>query len=289
MSQKSSFTNFQLMQKNEKQSTVPVLELNNATVQRNAKAILNQLSLTINMGQHTAIVGPNGSGKSTLIKLIAHKIYPMAHNDGSIPVRMFGQAHWIVEKLRSRLGIVSSDLQHQFKNYAKKKNLTGLEVVVSNFFASVRLFSHQHATEEMYDNALLALKKLQAGYLADKRLAVMSTGEVRRVLIARALVHEPELLVLDEPTTALDFVARHHFMEQIRRIVQQDTTLVLVTHHLEEIIPEIERVVLLREGEAYFDGSKKDALTTEKLSQAFGQPVALSKRNGHYNGSVALG
>lgn len=275
------------MNKSRNNGALPVLELNDATVQRGGKPILKNLSLTIQIGQNTAIIGPNGSGKSTLIKLLTHKIYPLAHRNGTVPVRMFGKDHWNVEALRSRLGIVSSDLQSRFLNYAKGKDLCGLEVVVSGFFASVQLFVHQNATKTMYERAREALAQLDAGHLVDKSIAVMSTGEARRVLIARALVHQPEVLVLDEPTTALDFVARHHFMGQVRTIVQQGTTLVLVTHHIEEVIPEINRIILLQEGQVAFDGSKRDGLTADNLGQAFGEPVTITQNKGVYKGSLA--
>lgn len=267
----------------QKQNTQPpILEMKDATVRRDGINILDQLSLTIQMNENTAIIGPNGSGKSTFIKLITQEIYPIANKEGAPPVRMFGKDQWILEELKSKLSIVSSDLQNSFLHNTKEGHISGLEVVVTGFFSSLRLFPHQTISDDLFEKAKDALSLMDATHLADKMLDEMSTGEVRRVLISRALVTKPEVLILDEPTTALDFVSRHKFMEQIRKIVQGGTTLILVTHHIEEVIPEIERVVLLKNGIKAFDGSKKEILTSDNLSEIYNHPVKLNGSNGLY-------
>lgn len=260
----------------------PILEMESATVRREGIHILDQFSLTIQMNENTAIVGPNGSGKSTFIKLITQEIYPIANKEGAPPVRMFGKDHWVLEELKSKLSIVSSDLQNSFLHNTKEGRIPGLDVVVTGFFSSLRLFPHQRISENMIEKAKKALALMDATQLADKMLNKMSTGEVRRVLISRALVTEPEVLILDEPTTALDFVARHKFMDQIRKIVQGGTTLILVTHHIEEMIPEIERVVLIKNGKKAFDGSKNDILSSANLSEIYDHRVKLDRNNGLY-------
>jgi len=270
------------MNKKIEQNQPPILEMDSATVRRDGINILDRLSLTIQMNENTAIIGPNGSGKSTFIKLITQEIYPIANKEGSPPVRMFGQDQWILEELKSKLSIVSSDLQDSFLHNTKEGHISGLDVVITGFFSSLRLFPHQTIFEDMFVKAKDALILMDASHLADKMLDEMSTGEVRRVLISRALVTQPEVLILDEPTTALDFVARHKFMEQIRNVVQSGTTLILVTHHIEEVIPEIERVVLLKNGQKAFDGSKNEILNSENLSAIYGHPVKLNGNNGLY-------
>lgn len=270
------------MNQKEQNSQPPILEMNRATVRRDDINILDRLSLTIQMTENTAIIGPNGSGKSTFIKLITQDIYPLANKEGAPPVRMFGKDQWILEELKSKLSIVSSDLQNSFLHNTKEGHIPGRDVVISGFFSSLRLFPHQSISEEMFDKANEALSLMDASHLADKMLDEMSTGEVRRVLISRALVTEPEVLILDEPTTALDFVARHKFMDQIRKVVQGGTTLILVTHHIEEVIPEIERIVLLKNGKKAFDGSKKEILTSAHLSEIYDHPVKLNGNNGLY-------
>lgn len=268
------------MNHNKEHNQPPILEMNEATVRRDGINILDRLSLTIRMNENTAIIGPNGSGKSTFIKMITQDIYPIANKKGAPPVRMFGRDQWILEELKSKLSIVSSDLQNSFLHNTKEGHISGLDVVVTGFFSSLRLFPHQTISDEQYEKAKDALSLMDATHLADKFLDEMSTGEVRRVLISRALVTNPEVLILDEPTTALDFVARHKFMEQIRKVVQNDTTLILVTHHIEEVIPEIERVVLLKNGKKAFDGTKTEVLTSKNLSEIYSHPVKLNGNNG---------
>lgn len=264
----------------------PILELKDATVRRDGINILDRVSLAIHLNEHTAIIGPNGSGKSTFIKLIMQHILPLASKDGRAPVRMFGKDHWNMEQLRSKLSIVSSDLQNDFLHNTKNGHITGLETVLSGFFSSLRLFPHQTISNRMFEDAHKALSLIDSEHLAEKMLDEMSTGEIRRMLIARALVTLPDVLVLDEPTTSLDFVARHDFMEQIRNVIRSGTTLILVTHHIEEVIPEIERIILLKQGKALFDGPKEDILTSSNLSEIFGHPVKLNAKNGHYKVNV---
>lgn len=266
----------------QKNLNAPFLEMNEATVRRDGVHILDRLTINIHLDEHTAIIGPNGSGKSTFIKLITQSILPLAPKNGSVPVRMFGKDHWVLEELRSKLSIVSSDLQTDFLHNTKDGHITGREAVLTGFFSSLRIFPHQTVTGEMLQKAEDALSLMESLHLADKMLDEMSTGEVRRILISRALITKPEVLVLDEPTTSLDFVARRNFMEQIRKVVRSGTTLILVTHHIEEVIPEIKRVVLLKGGRKAFDGSKEEILTSSNVSDVFGHPVKLSSNNGLY-------
>jgi len=140
--------------------------------------------------------------------------------------------------------------------------------------------------DEMRRLAAATLARLDAAHLAERRLDEMSTGEARRVLIARALVTGPRALVLDEPTSGLDLVARGRFLESVRRVARDGTTIVLVTHHVEEIVPEINRVVLLQRGRVAAAGSKAEMLTSERLSAIFGAPIALERRDGYYSAST---
>lgn len=260
----------------------PVLRLSGATVVKQGKPILDGVSLAIPEGEHTAIVGPNGSGKSTLIKLLTHQLYPLVHADGTPPVTVFGKERWNVVELRAQMGIVSPDLQYSFMHGSSMGKLRGVDVVVSGFFASEVLFFHHQVTEEMRAEAQHALERLDADHLARRPLTAMSTGEARRVLIARALVTRPRVLVLDEPTTGLDLVARHAFLTLVRRIAREGTTVLLITHHIEEIIPEIGRVILLREGRVAHDGPKAEVLRSSHLAEVFGSPVELEERGGWY-------
>ena len=261
----------------------PLLEIDDASVVLGAARVLDGLTLTIHTGEHTAILGPNGAGKSTLMKLLTLQLYPLARANGAAAVRVFGEERWDVFALRAQLGIVSADLHDRFVQGNAGGAITGRDAVLSAFFASQGLFSHLPVTEAMRRQAADALDRVDAAHLAEAPINTMSTGEARRVLIARALVHRPKALVLDEPTRGLDLVARHHFMERVRGVAQRGTTIILVTHHVDEIIPEIDRVVLLGRGRVAFDGPKSTALTAPILGPVFGASVAVDQSNGYYN------
>jgi iron complex transport system ATP-binding protein len=262
----------------------PILELRHASVVRGHARVLDRLTLTIRRGEHVAIVGPNGAGKSSLIRLLTLEDYPLAAGDDADepPLRLFGRARWDAAELRSRMGIVSADVHDRFTEGPWVAQVPGLDVVLSGFFASRGVFAHHDVTEEMRERARDALIRVGAIHLALARLDRLSTGEARRVLIARALVHAPEALVLDEPTTGLDVVARHRFMEQVRRVAREGTTVLLVTQHIDEIIPEVSRAVVLREGRIIADGPKDEVLRGPALASAFGGPLRVTCEEGYY-------
>jgi iron complex transport system ATP-binding protein len=258
----------------------PVLELDEATVVRNGRRILDGLTLTIRAGEHTAILGPNGSGKTALVNLLTHDSYPLARPAGRPPVRVFGSDRWNVFELRARIGIVSADLHQRFVAGNSMGRITGLDAVLSGFFATQGFLDWSPVTGAMREEARGALAQMEAVDLAHKRLDEMSTGEARRVLIARALVTAPRALVLDEPTSGLDLVARHRFLSLVGAIAQRGTTLILTTHHVEEIVPEIDHVVLLRGGRVAGTGAKRSMLTPARLGALFDAPVAVVEREG---------
>jgi len=260
----------------------PFLELSAATVKKDGHNILNKLDLLITTREQTAIIGPNGSGKSTLIKLLTRQLYARESKEGPPPVKVFGKERWNVGELRSKMGIVSNQLQRDFLNNTHHGHISGQDVVISGFFSSLRLFPHQNITEKMRITAREALKKMESEHLADFMLDEMSTGEVQRVLIARALVNEPQVRVLDEPTTGLDLVARYQCMTQIRKLAQNGTSIVLVTHHVDEIFPEVERLIFLKDGNIAYNGSKKELLTSKHLSDIYDHPLELKENKGFY-------
>ena len=270
-----------------------VLELKGATVVLGGARVLDALTLTIPGGEHTAILGPNGAGKSTLIRLLTLQHYPLAPVDPSTslrasaaPIRLFGRERWDVFELRSQLGIVSADLHDRFVHGNVAGQITALDAVLSGFFASQGLFANHRVTPAMRSAATGALERVGAAHLAAKTLDAVSTGEARRVLIARALVHDPQALLLDEPTRGLDLAARHGFLERVRRLARDGITILLVTHHVEEIIPEIDRVILLRRGCIAADGSKRDVLTPQRLGEVFESAVDVSEAGGYYHAHV---
>jgi iron complex transport system ATP-binding protein len=260
-----------------------IVDLHDATVLLGDAPVLDSLTLTIPVGEHTAILGPNGAGKSTLVRLLTLQLYPLATSNGAPPIRIFGQDRWDVFELRSQLGIVSADLHDRFVHGNSNGIITALDAVVSGFFATHGVFAHQPLTDTMRARAREALDRVGAGSLANRTLDTLSTGEARRVLIARALVHQPRALVLDEPTRGLDLVARHQFMERVRAIARDGTTILLVTHYVDEIIPEIDRVVLLKRGRIARDGRKDGVLTASALGDAFDAPVVVDAIGGYYH------
>lgn len=261
----------------------PLLELHDTRLMRGESEVLHGLSLRIEPGQHTAIVGPNGAGKSSLVRMIHRDDYPLAHEDGTPPLRILGRTRWDVFELRKHLGIVSGDLQQRL---AGEDLVDGLDAVVSGFFASHVLSFNHAVSEAMRAAAKAALDRLGAGHLAHRRFATLSTGEARRVLIARALVHHPGALLLDEPTAGLDFVAQRTLLESLRGLAQGGTTVVLVTHHLEEILPEIDHVILLRDGRVFAQGHKNDVLRSETLSAQYGVPIRVRRNGGYYHAEL---
>ena len=237
---------------------------------------LNDVSLKIGPGEHVAILGPNGCGKSTLIKAITRECYPVIQEGSS--VRIMGEERWEVWELRKLLGIVSSDLMATCTRAA-----TGREIVLSGFFSSIGIWPHQEITDDMLRGAGRALQMLEAGHLAERYTDEMSSGEARRVLLARALVHDPRALILDEPSAALDLSAQHELRVTLRRLAQSGIGIVMVTHHLSDLIPEIDRVVLMNRGTIVADGTTREVLVEEKLATLFGHPVELLERDGYYN------
>jgi iron complex transport system ATP-binding protein len=240
------------------------------------------LTLTIRDGEHTAIVGPNGAGKSLLVSLLTHDQRPLAPVNGTPPVRVFGRTKWNVFDLRSQLGIVSADLHLRLVNGNSEGSITGEAAVLSAFLVSYGILRYGVVTDEMRVLAADALEAAGVPHLASRTLDEMSSGEARRVLLARALVTAPRALVLDEPTTGLDLAGRYNFMERVRQIAQGGTTLVLITHHIEEIVPEIDRIILLRDGRVIADGRKDQVLTGAGLTELFGMPVSVDATDGYY-------
>jgi len=250
---------------------------------RGDRMILDRLSLHVAAGQHTAILGPNGSGKSTLVKLIARQLYPLARHDGGSSVRVFGRERWHVAELRSLLGIVSPAVQ---LDYTSDTPLEVFDAVVSGFFAARGLGLDHRVSDTMRERALEALEHSGAAQLAGREVASLSTGEARRVLIARALVHRPRALLLDEPCAGLDLASRRHFLEGLRTLARSGTTLLLVTHHIEEILPEIEQVLLLRDGRVLQQGDKAAMLTNAALTSTFGMPVRVQRHGDYYSAAI---
>ena len=237
---------------------------------------LDRTTIRIDQGEHVAILGPNGSGKSSFIKAITRECYPRYPQESA--VRLLGEQIWHVYDLRVLLGIVSNDLM-----LSCTREVTGREIVLSGFFSSVELCPWHEVTAAMQAKTDEVLALLEVQHLADRPTTEMSSGEARRVLIGRALVHDPKALILDEPTTSLDLRAMYELRQTMRKLAQSGVSIILVTHNLPDLIPEISRVILLREGRVFQDGPKEQILTEDNLAALFGIPAQLEIRDGYYH------
>jgi len=255
----------------------PLLEIRNATIYRGDTCVFEDLNLTIEQHQPAVILGPNGSGKTTLLKTINRELYPVHRQDSW--VRILGQDKWNVWKLRSHIGIVSHDLQARYHN-----TTTGLSVVLSGYLSSIGIHGSlaSKIDKRQVEAAMAIMNELGVETFAHTPLRRMSTGQQRRCLLARALVHNPHTLILDEPTAGLDLAAGFDYMARIRKLASQGRNIVLVTHLLNEIPPDIDRVILLRSGKIMADGPKHDVLSEKNLRRTYDVDIRVAKVDGYY-------
>lgn len=256
------------------ESSPPLLDFTNITVMREDKKVLDSVSLKVGAGEHIAILGPNGSGKSSFIRTITRENYPVMQ-DG-MWFKILGEEVWHVGDLRKSLGIVSHELQFTFN-----RDTTGRDVILSGFFSSIGLFRHD-VTADMEEKTNEILKFLEIEGLSDRPMRKMSTGEARRFLIGRALVHDPKALILDEPTTGLDLHALHTFRKTLRKIAQSGTGIIMVTHNLYDIIPEITRVILMKDAKFCGDGPKDEILRDDVIGGLFDVSLHIREECGWY-------
>ena len=252
-----------------------LIDMRKATVYRGNTKILDQLSLTLPRGRNIVILGPNGAGKTTLLKLLMRELYPVKQSDSWI--KILGQETWNVWELRRSLGFVSQDLQNRYVGY-----VTGIEVVLSGFYSSVGVWDHQSYETKAKESSERLMEELQIQHLQDKQFSRMSTGEQRRFLLARALVSDPATLVLDEPTSGLDLTATFQYLSIIRKLMNAGKQIVLVTHFIHEIPPEVSFVVLMKKGRVVASGEKSEMMTSEQLGELYGTELRLICENGYY-------
>jgi iron complex transport system ATP-binding protein len=255
------------------QGATPYLELEAVETWLGPRPVFQNLSLTLRRGEHTLVLGPNGAGKSALVKLLSRELYPVVRPGSRLAI--FGSCTVNLWDLRRRIGFVSGDLQ---KNY--RGTVPASDVVLSGFFGSVGLGRSQSPSSRQRQRVARLMESLQLADLAQRPFSQLSEGQQRRLLLARALVHEPEVLVLDEPTNGLDLRARHQLLGQLRQLARDGTTLLLVTHQMEAVIPEISRVLLLQQGQLVGDGPAEELLRSEPLSALFDTPLQVVERDG---------
>lgn len=255
--------------------SIPILDIEHATVYRGDTCVFSDLSFALRAGEHAAILGPNGAGKSTLLKLLSGEVHAMSRDE--MRMALFGDERWNVWDVRKQIGIVSHDLQRDYLICAEGQN-----VVLSGFYANNDTYEYQQFTKTQMTRAYEVMQELGVMSLSSRRFGHLSTGEQRRFLLGRALVHDPPVLVLDEPTSGLDLKACFQYLDLLRAQIAKGKTVLLVTHHLHEIPPEIDRVIFLKDGKIVADGFKSTLLTDDQVSRLFDGKITLVQANGWY-------
>jgi iron complex transport system ATP-binding protein len=256
-----------------KRTARPVIEVSELRIERDT-IVLESIDWRVERGQHWAILGANGSGKTSLLGALIGYVAPTA---GSIAVlgETYGRADW--RQLRTHIGIVSASVDQLMAGYE-----TALDIVIGGKFAQIGYWGKSAPADRA--RAAEILKKIEGEYLRDRAWRFLSQGERQRVLIGRALMAAPKLLILDEPCAGLDPVAREHFVQFLERLARRrgGPTMVLVTHHVEEIMPAFSHVLILKSGTVLAAGEKHRVLTSAMLERAFSAPLSLARRNGRY-------
>jgi iron complex transport system ATP-binding protein len=258
-----------------------ILHVRKLRVERDATVILDDISWRVNRGEHWIILGANGSGKTSLLSALTAYLTPTA---GTIHVlgECYGETDW--RELRKHVGLVSSSVRQ-----IMAEDEPALETVVSGKYAVIDYGAE--ASDVDRGRAARILKNMECSHIAGRPWRVLSQGERQRVLIGRALMANPPLLILDEPCAGLDPVARELFLRFLEKLGHRKAapTLILVTHHVEEIVSVFSHVLLLNSGRVLAQGRKPDVLTSELLSRAFHASVTLHSTNHHYAISVKRG
>ncbi len=261
-----------------------IVELKHVHVARGSNIVLHDLNLRIDAGEHLAILGPNGCGKSTLLKTITCEVYPLVQSETS--VRIMGRERWDLTQLKRRMGVVAAELPGR-----ATLTTTGLDAVLTGFFSSSTLWPNLTVTAAMRERAEEIIMLVGAEDLRTKPVGEMSAGQQRRIMIGRAIAGTAsmndqgsvQMLLLDEPSNALDLGAQHDLHEMLRGLAQRGTAILLITHHIADILPEIDRIVMMHEGRIVADGGKADLLTERRLSHLFGREISMTERGGYWN------
>jgi iron complex transport system ATP-binding protein len=249
---------------------IEVIQMRNVSWITEKRHVLKDIDWTVRKREHWAIIGLNGSGKTSLLNLITGYNWP---SRGEITVlgKRFGD--YDIRELRKRIGLVSSFLQEKF--YATE---TSEEIVLSGKFATIGLYEKANKTDS--EQALRLLRKLQCGHVAKQPYFTLSQGEKQKVLIARALINSPDVLILDEPCAGLDIFSREHLLSSVEKIGKRKSapTLLYVTHRIEEILPVFTHVLLIRHGRIHSKGKTGEVLTGKNLRDFFGRQVEVLRR-----------
>lgn len=254
-----------------------IIDFNNIHAGYDIEPVIKNINLCIKEKEHWAILGANGSGKSTLIKLFSNELFP--HAKYPYTKTIFGKERFSTTELKQHLGIISNDLHLYFEKHGSF--LSVYEVILSGYYASIGVFKHQDFSKEQHEKACEILIFLGIESLKERRVSSLSTGQLRKAIIGRALVHAPKAFILDEPTVGLDIKAQQNFIQLLRKLSKK-ASIILITHHIEEIFDEITHVALMHKQTIYKQGTKKEILTNENLSEIFNIALNLHYKNGRY-------
>jgi iron complex transport system ATP-binding protein len=252
----------------------PILSVTGLRIERSGTTILNDVHWRVERGQHWTILGANGSGKTSLLSALTGYLMPTA-GEISLLGETYGESDW--RELRKKSGIVSSSVRQMMA-----EDEAALETVASGKYAMIDFWGR--ITRDEKTQALRLLRQVECAYLANRPWSVLSQGERQRVLIGRALMARPRVLILDEPCAGLDPAAREHFLQFIQRLGTRKSspTLVLVTHHVEEIMPVFSHVLVLKDGQVLAVGEKVRALNSRNLTHAFNSRMRLEMNRRRY-------
>lgn len=253
------------------------LEMRNVSVVRNGRRILDSVNLDIDAGENVAVIGLNGSGKTTLIKLLRGDVHPYYDPEEPFSMSIFGDSRWNIFDVRSRMGVVSMDLQNMFRDDTEVR-----EVIASGFFGSLDVFRNMTVTSSMVGKVFDAAVMMGIEDLLDRKVEGLSLGEMRRALIARALITNPNTLVLDEPMTGLDIVMKSKFRMMFDILADNGVSIIMVTHDLSDIPKKIDRIIMMKDGKIFADGNKKELLNSEIVSSLYGESIKVEYADGVY-------
>lgn len=257
-------------------SQTPLFQIRDADVVRGSRTILHVDDFTLREGESVALLGPNGAGKSTFIQLLTREVFPLYCEEA--PVLFRGQARPLLENIRATLGVVSSTMHDQVRVH-----LPAIDIVVGGLFGTLGVPKRREVTDAHRAAAMDALERLGIPEVAQQDIMTMSTGQARRVLVARELVRDPQVLVFDEPCTGLDPQGMYHVRDTMARLAAEGRSVVLVTHYPEDIIPAIGRVLLIKDAAIFADGPKEELMRDDVLSSLFDVPLEVSERGGWYS------
>ncbi len=238
--------------------------------------MLHDVNLRVEIGEQIALLGPNGCGKSTLLKTMTCELYPLASDETH--VRIFGRERWDLTELKKRLGVVQNEIPGK-----PMLRITGREAVLTGFFSSSTLWPNLTVTPEMEARTDAVMVQIDAVKLREHVFGEMSAGQQRRILIGRALVASSGCLLLDEPSNALDLSAQRDLRELLVALAEQKTTILMITHHIADIIPAMRRVLLMKDGRIVGDGPREELLTAPVLSELFRTEVRITEQGGFYH------